>query len=214
MISNQIQTRAGGGGRTTLEPSLRLYCYAPTLTGPDRHASISLPVASGLPPAADPNGGGNQWPEQRRVRGRRGARGRRDHGVPGHGVLAAADHGGARAVARGHPLQRLPRPRLALPLPAPRRRTVRLPPSPSPGWYLVPCPSQSGATSSFLALVWCCRVLATQLFFMFVPLNDKSRLGRKIARFSSSCSLIRSLLSPRWIPESYIRTARAASAGS
>ncbi|CAN6274690.1 unnamed protein product, partial [Urochloa humidicola] len=28
-------------------------------------------------------------------------------------------------------------------------------------------------------------VLATQLFFMFVPVNDKSRLGRKIARFIS-----------------------------
>uniref|UniRef100_A0A0D9VK62 Acyltransferase n=1 Tax=Leersia perrieri TaxID=77586 RepID=A0A0D9VK62_9ORYZ len=28
-------------------------------------------------------------------------------------------------------------------------------------------------------------VLATQLFFMFVPINDRSRLGRKIARFIS-----------------------------
>jgi hypothetical protein len=29
-------------------------------------------------------------------------------------------------------------------------------------------------------------VLATQLFFVFVPVNDKDKLGRKIARFSSS----------------------------
>uniref|UniRef100_A0A0D9YXB8 Acyltransferase n=1 Tax=Oryza glumipatula TaxID=40148 RepID=A0A0D9YXB8_9ORYZ len=30
-------------------------------------------------------------------------------------------------------------------------------------------------------------VLATQLFFMFAPVNDMSRLGRKIARFISKC---------------------------
>jgi hypothetical protein len=72
------------------------------------------------------DGDGDEWRRQRqRQGGRGGAGGGRHHRVPGHGLLAAADHRGARALARGHPLQRLPRPRLALPLPAPRRRPVR-----------------------------------------------------------------------------------------
>ncbi|KAK1619262.1 hypothetical protein QYE76_024779 [Lolium multiflorum] len=35
------------------------------------------------------------------------------------------------------------------------------------------------------SLVLCCLVLGTQLFFMLVPVSDKSRIGRKIARFVS-----------------------------
>ncbi|PWZ43584.1 Diacylglycerol O-acyltransferase 2D [Zea mays] len=42
--------------------------------------------------------------------------------------------------------------------------------------------SISATFSSLRLLVSCCRVLATQLFFMFLPLSDKSRLGRKIAK--------------------------------
>jgi 2-acylglycerol O-acyltransferase 2 len=38
-------------------------------------------------------------------------------------------------------------------------------------------------------------VLGTQLFFMLVPVSDKSRIGRKIARFASS------LLPVRFFPQ-------------
>ncbi|PWZ22722.1 Diacylglycerol O-acyltransferase 2D [Zea mays] len=66
-----------------------------------------------------------------------------------------------------------------------RRRTIRRLTASTP-LDGASCLVSIGATfSSLRLLVSCCRVLATQLFFMFRPLSDKSRLGRKIARFIS-----------------------------
>jgi hypothetical protein len=92
-----------------------------------------------------------------------------------------------------------------------RRRTIRRLTASTP-LDGASCLVSIGATfSSLRLLVSCCRVLATQHFFMFRPLSDKSRLGRKIARFSSSCWIIRLLCCvlslscrSRWIPGSYI----------
>lgn len=139
--TNPTSEHSGAGA---LEPSL-LYGSTPPPAGPTpllrlavrallRSAHSTTPRGSRRRAAGRIDGVEHhrrrQWPGQRRgCQG--GASGGRDRGVPGHGVRAAADHGSARALARGHPLQRLPRPRLALPLPAPRRRPVSLASPPS-----------------------------------------------------------------------------------